>query len=198
MSQTPPSYGFGRYGFGFFGRRIAFRATGAPWGRATPFFYHFSVRLSSVLGQRRTKSTRKRNTPENAGHRPFPQSAFSGVCVFGALCSPPENATHPKTQILGTVGYLRFRVCCVFGCFLAPANWGGQSSVMRSGLPGPQNPKSSAMKTTTWHCSSEFSLALTVFPEHLSRVIFDLLPCNWVLFCPTFLSQKGRLIRLTF
>ena len=35
--QTPPSYGFGRYGFGFFGPRIAFRATGALWGRATPF-----------------------------------------------------------------------------------------------------------------------------------------------------------------
>ena len=24
---------------------------------------------------------------------------------------------------------------------------------MRSGLPGPKTPKSSAMKTTTWHCS---------------------------------------------
>ena len=33
-------------------------------------------------------------------------------------------------------------------------SWGGQSSVMRSGLPGPQNPKSSTMKTTTWHCSN--------------------------------------------
>ena len=50
-NQTPPSYGFGRYGFGFFGPRIAFRATGALWGRATPFFYHFSVHLSSVLGR---------------------------------------------------------------------------------------------------------------------------------------------------
>ena len=50
LCQTPPSYGFGRYGFGFFGPRIAFRATGALWGRATPFFYHFSVHLSSVLG----------------------------------------------------------------------------------------------------------------------------------------------------
>ena len=49
--QTPPSYGFGRYGFGFFGPRIAFPATGALWGRATPFFYHFSVHLSSVLGR---------------------------------------------------------------------------------------------------------------------------------------------------
>ena len=49
-NQTPPSYGFGRYGFGFFGPRIAFRATGALWGRATPFFYHFSVHLNSVLG----------------------------------------------------------------------------------------------------------------------------------------------------
>ena len=25
---------------------------------------------------------------------------------------------------------------------------------MRSGLRGPKNPKSSAMKTTTWHCSN--------------------------------------------
>ena len=51
--QTPPSYGFGRYGFGFFGPRIAFPATGALWGRATPFFppFFFSVHLSSVLGQ---------------------------------------------------------------------------------------------------------------------------------------------------
>ena len=49
--QTLPSYGFGRYGFGFFGPRIAFPATGALWGRATPFFYHFSVHLSSVLGR---------------------------------------------------------------------------------------------------------------------------------------------------
>ena len=51
QGQTPPSYGFGRYGFGFFGPRIAFRATGALWGRATPFFYHFSVHLSSILGR---------------------------------------------------------------------------------------------------------------------------------------------------
>ena len=49
--RRAPSYGFGRYGFGFFGPRIAFRATGALWGRATPFFYHFSVHLSSVLGR---------------------------------------------------------------------------------------------------------------------------------------------------
>ena len=42
-TQTPPSYGFGRYGFGFFGPGVAFRATGALWGRATPFFHHFSV-----------------------------------------------------------------------------------------------------------------------------------------------------------
>ena len=30
---------------------IAFRAAGALWGRATRFFYHFSVHLSSVLGR---------------------------------------------------------------------------------------------------------------------------------------------------
>ena len=71
-------------------------------------------------------STRKRNTPENAGHRPFPESAFSGVLrfrvCFGALLEgnkrAPENAAHPKTQILETVdsafsGVLRFRVLFV-------------------------------------------------------------------------------------
>ena len=51
INQTPPSYGFGRYGFGFFRPRIAFRATDALWGCATPFFYHFSVHLSIVLGR---------------------------------------------------------------------------------------------------------------------------------------------------
>ena len=57
---------------------------------------------------------------------------FGCVAFLGALCSPlrgrrntPENATHPKLQILGTVDYLLFRVYCHFGCFLAPAlKWG--------------------------------------------------------------------------
>ena len=87
--QTPPSYGFGRYGFGFFGPRIAFRATGALWGRATPF--------SIIL-----------------------------VCI-------------------------------------QTVSWGVQSSVMRSGLRGPKNPKSSAMKTTTWHCSNVSTLSSRCF-----------------------------------
>ena len=33
-------------------------------------------------------------------------------------------------------------------------SWGGQSSVTRSGIPGPKNPKTSAMRTTIWHCSA--------------------------------------------
>ena len=28
----------------------------------------------------------------------------------------PEDATHPKTQILRTFNCLHFRVCCVLGC----------------------------------------------------------------------------------
>ena len=33
-----------------------------------------------------------------------------------------EYATHPKTQVEGkTIKFLHFRVCCVFGCWLAPA-----------------------------------------------------------------------------
>ena len=54
------------------------------------------------------------------------KSAFSGVLhfwvCFDALISgrqnTPENTTHPKVQIFGTVKFLLFRVCCVFGCFL--------------------------------------------------------------------------------
>ena len=40
---------------------------------------------SHIVAQGRTKSTRKRNTPENAGIRPFRESAFSGVLRFRVL-----------------------------------------------------------------------------------------------------------------
>ena len=33
----------------------------------------------------------------------------------------PENATHPKTQVVDRSENLRFRVCCVFGCSLFPS-----------------------------------------------------------------------------
>ena len=33
----------------------------------------------------------------------------------------PENATHPKTQVIDRSQNLRFRVCCVFGCSLFPS-----------------------------------------------------------------------------
>ena len=49
--QAPPSYGSGRYGFGVSGPRIPFSATGALWGRVTPFLDDFSKHLSSVLGR---------------------------------------------------------------------------------------------------------------------------------------------------
>ena len=82
--------------------------------------------------QRRTKSTRKRNTPENAGNRPFPESAFSGVLRFRVLfVSPlrgrqrtPENANTPENADSGKRSITCvFGVCCVFGCSLAPANF---------------------------------------------------------------------------
>ena len=74
--------------------------------------------------QRRTKSTRKRNTPENAGNRPFPESAFSGaLCVFGCSLFPskrapkstrkrntPENADSGNGWLPALSGVLRFRV----------------------------------------------------------------------------------------
>ena len=68
--------------------------------------------------RRRTKSTRKRNTPENADNRRFRESAFSGVCsLFSSKGVPTHPKTQlPKSQILGAMDYPQFRVCCVFGC----------------------------------------------------------------------------------
>ena len=37
ICQAPSSYGSGRYGYGVFGPRIPFCATGALWERVTPF-----------------------------------------------------------------------------------------------------------------------------------------------------------------
>ena len=64
------------------------------------------------------KSTRKRNTPENADNRPFPESAFSGVLrfrvCFGALLE--GNKEHPKTQHTQKRRFWKRSVTCVFGC----------------------------------------------------------------------------------
>ena len=44
-------------------------------------------------------------------------------CNLGLHCwNAPESATHPKTQTTDRSENLRFRVCCVFECVLAPAN----------------------------------------------------------------------------
>ena len=88
------------------------------------------------------RAPRKRNTPENAGNRPFPESAFSGVLRFRVLFVPlykgrqntPEIATRPKTQILGTVDCLRLRACCVFGCVLALAKNDKQSQALQASV----------------------------------------------------------------
>ena len=87
------------------------------------------IQIGTIISEENKKHPKTQHTRKRR------QSTISRICVFrcvafsGALCSPlrgrqntPENATHPKTQILGTVDYLRFRVCCVFGCSLAPAN----------------------------------------------------------------------------
>ena len=94
-------------------RIVSHRVRATIWARSLNKMGANSLILKSfLLGRnffhRRTKSTRKRNTPENAD----PEKS---------LKKTPENAAHPKSQILGTIDYLRFRVCCAFGCVLAPA-----------------------------------------------------------------------------
>ena len=82
------------------------------------------------LHQRRTKSTRKRNTPENAGNRPFAES-FRVCCVFGCSLFPskrapkhtrkrntPENADSVNGRLPAFLGVLRFRV--LFGTCQLP------------------------------------------------------------------------------
>ena len=107
--QTPPSYGSGRYGFGVFGAQDSVCcATGALWGRVTPFLEHFSKHLSSVWGGQ-SSVTRSgipglKNGPQiirNKNHHlalfgSGNQTAFearSGACVFRVpLIDPTQRA----------------------------------------------------------------------------------------------------------
>ena len=79
---------------------------------------HRETCVQARYHQRRTKSTRKRNTPENAGNRLFPESAFSGVLrfrvCFGALLE--GNKEHPKTQHTRKRRFWEQSITCVFGC----------------------------------------------------------------------------------
>ena len=103
------------------------------------------------------KSTRKRNTPENAGNRPFPESAFSGVLrfrvCFGVLLE--GNKEHPKTQHTRKRRFWKQSITCVFGCvafsgaLCSPLNRiGGASQENRDTRPekGPVAPPFSALE----------------------------------------------------
>ena len=85
--------------------------------RKTAFFLRCPP-TSSNLHWQAPKSTRKRNTRENAGSRPFPESAFSGVLrfrvCFGALLE--GNKEHPKTQHTRKRRFWERSITCVFGC----------------------------------------------------------------------------------
>ena len=53
-----------------------------------------------------------------------PNLNISFVCWAASIREEqkaPENATHPKTQVIDRFQNLRFRVCCVFGCSLFPS-----------------------------------------------------------------------------
>ena len=81
--------------------------------------------MARVAHQRRTKSTRQRNTPENTGNRPYRESALSGVLRFQVLfvllwgVGPKHTRKHntPENTDSGNGGCLRGTVdACVFGC----------------------------------------------------------------------------------
>ena len=71
---------------------------------------------SFLLTWQAPKSTRKRNTPENAGNRPFQESAFSGVLRF-RVCF---GAQHPKTQHTRKRRFWKRSITCIFGCVAFP------------------------------------------------------------------------------
>ena len=52
---------------------------------------------------------------------PMLKEASDIFSTLGRRQRAPENATHPKTQVIDRSQNLRFRVCCVFGCVLAPS-----------------------------------------------------------------------------
>ena len=88
---------------------------GSPWKRCGECF---SAENKEHPKTQHTRKRRKLTVPKIC--------VFGCVAFSGALCSPlrgrqntPENATHPNCRIIGTVNFLRFQVCCVFGCFLA-------------------------------------------------------------------------------
>ena len=93
-------------------------------------------------------SRNTRNACLNTGD--LPHKGLNCNLSFGRRQRAPENATHPKTQILGTVGYLRFWVCCVFGCSLFSCGSLG---------PTPWNTcfdEAQTMKLTLWAETLEF------------------------------------------
>ena len=119
--------------------------------------------------QSRNGAKRSRNGPKSS----FSQwdgrgGGFVGVGGWGG-CKGKKKITRPEIQALPSHGSGRYG----FGVFgaqdsvlrdrrsvgtrhafllitlpsIQAVSWGGQSSVARSGIPGPKNPKSSATKT---------------------------------------------------
>ena len=98
-----------------------------------------------------------------------------GFGVFGAQDSVPRGRC--------SVG-MRHAFFSITFVSIYAVSWGGQSSVMRSGFPGPKNPKSSATKTTTWHCSNfsfrtpkpwKSKFLYRYRPEGMFRIFFGLI-----------------------
>ena len=149
--QAPPSYGFGRYGFGFFGPRIAFRATGALWGRATPFLYHFIVHLSSVLG--RTELCHEVWTP--GPQNPKSSAMKTTTCALFEVIGGISEIFH---DLLGT----------------SPPLTGGLSGPempkkSRKCLPGPPAWDLQKVSGTVWEVSGESPESVwRVFPDFLA------------------------------
>ena len=97
--------------------RVTFSTPESLWRKGAP-------KVRREFFWQAPKHTRKRNTTWVLDRS---QICDLGCAVFSGVWRPlralgeqraPKNATPPKTQSLGTVTYLRFRVCCVFGCSL--------------------------------------------------------------------------------
>ena len=108
--------------------------------------------------ERKSSPKRKALDQTSRMHRSVILLEVQGPEVWpGPRCPKHHQVTDLDVADLGFPGP-RIPFCATDHAFSRslcfPLSWGGQSSVTRSGIPGTKNPNSSAMKTTTWHCSN--------------------------------------------
>ena len=151
--------------------------------------------------QRRTKSTRKRNTPENAGNRPFPESAFSGVLRFRVCFWRPlraETKSTPKTQHTRKRRFWKRSVTCVFGCVaFSGAFWRlpnlNSDFLPRPAPPPPKRPRSCC--GVLWDQELIFLRKLQQNLRSHFEFFYNAVDFSGITICPTIIALQHLIFR---